>query len=98
MSYLMLLGCDSLVVTGCTTSGCVRATVIDAFSYNIRVTVAEDGCFDRSEASHAISLCDMHAKYADVMPASEIKTFVASLSDNLTANLPGGRAQGRKPR
>jgi nicotinamidase-related amidase len=53
ISYLTLLGCDSLIVTGCTTSGCVRATVVDAFSYNIRVAVAEDACFDRSEASHA---------------------------------------------
>ena len=97
-SYLTLLGCDSMIVVGTTTSGCVLATVVDAFSLNYRVTLAEEGCFDRSEASHAISLCDMHAKYADVMPASEIKTFVASLSDNLTANLPGGRAQGRKPR
>jgi isochorismate hydrolase len=44
ISYLTLLGCDSLIVTGCTTSGCVRATVVDAFSYNIRVAVAEDAC------------------------------------------------------
>ena len=90
MSYLLLLACDSLIVTGCTTSGCVRATVIDAFSYNIRVAVAEDACFDRSEASHAVSLCDMHAKYADVMPAREIMTFVASLADDLFPNLPQG--------
>jgi maleamate amidohydrolase len=90
MSYLTLLGCNSLIVTGCTTSGCVRATVIDAFSYNIRVAVAEDACFDRSQASHAISLCDMHAKYADVMAAREIKTFVASLPDDLFSNLPQG--------
>ena len=58
-SYLTLLGCDSLVVTGTTTSGCVRATVVDAFSLNYRVILAEEGCFDRSEASHAVSLCDM---------------------------------------
>jgi maleamate amidohydrolase len=90
MSYLTLLACDSLIVTGCTTSGCVRATVIDAFSYNIRVTVAEDGCFDRSEASHAVSLCDMHAKYADVLPASTVKEFVRSLPDDLFPNLPAG--------
>jgi maleamate amidohydrolase len=88
ISYLTLLGCDSIIVTGCTTSGCVRATVVDAFSYNIRVSVAEDACFYRSEASHAISLCDMHAKYADVMPAREIKTFIASLADGLFPNLP----------
>ena len=65
--YLTLLGCDSVVVTGTTTSGCVRATAVDAFSLNYRVALAEEGCFDRSQASHAISLCDMHAKYADVV-------------------------------
>ena len=59
-SYLTLLGCDSLLVAGATTSGCVRATVLDAFSSNYRVAVVEDACFDRSQASHAVSLCDMH--------------------------------------
>ena len=63
---LTLLGCDSVIVTGTTTSGCVRATVLDAFSLNYRITVVEDACFDRSQASHAINLCDMNAKYADV--------------------------------
>jgi maleamate amidohydrolase len=43
--------------------------VVDAFSLNYKVTLAEEGCFDRSEASHAVSLCDMHAKYADVSTA-----------------------------
>lgn len=70
-SYLVLLGCDGVIVTGTTTSGCVRATVLDAFSNNYRVTVVEDACFDRSQASHAISLCDMHAKYADVRPSAD---------------------------
>ena len=70
--YLTLLGCDSVVVVGTTTSGCVRATVVDAFSLNYRVILAEEGCFDRSEVSHGVSLCDIHAKYADVIPTSEI--------------------------
>ena len=61
-SYLTLLGCDSVIVTGTTTSGCVRATVLDAFSLNYRIALAEEGCFDRSQASHAINLCDMNAK------------------------------------
>ncbi len=65
-SFLTLLGCDSVIVVGTTTSGCVRATAVDAFSHNYRVVLAEEGCFDRSQASHALSLCDMHAKYADV--------------------------------
>lgn len=66
-SYLTLLRADSLIVTGTTTSGCVRASVIDAFSRNYRVALVEEGCFDRSQSSHAMSLFDMHAKYADVV-------------------------------
>jgi nicotinamidase-related amidase len=76
LSYLVLLNCDSLIVAGTTTSGCVRATVLDAFSNNYRVTVVEDACFDRSQASHAISLCDMHAKYADVRPSTDALNFL----------------------
>lgn len=71
-SYLTLKGVDSLVVVGGSTSGCVRATVVDAFSANYRVAVAADACFDRLQASHAISLLDMHAKYADVVMSNEL--------------------------
>jgi maleamate amidohydrolase len=74
-AYLTLLGCDSVVIVGTTTSGCVRATAVDAFSLNYRVVLAEEGCFDRSEASHAISLCDMHAKYADVLKVAEVLSY-----------------------
>jgi maleamate amidohydrolase len=88
MSYLTMLACDSLVVTGCTTSGCVRATVVDAFSYNLRCSIVEDGCFDRSEASHALSLCDMHAKYADVIGSKTVLNFIGDLSGDLFPNLP----------
>lgn len=66
-SHLILLGVDSLVVAGGSTSGCVRATVVDGFSANYRIAVASDACFDRLQASHAMSLIDMQAKYADVM-------------------------------
>jgi maleamate amidohydrolase len=88
LSYLILLGCDSVIVTGTTTSGCVRASVIDAFSNNFRVSVVEDGCFDRSQASHAISLCDMNAKYADVLPSSQVLEFASSLDADLFPGLP----------
>lgn len=90
-SFLTDLGCDSLLVTGTTTSGCVRATVIDAFSYNFRVTVVEEGCFDRAQASHAMSLCDMHAKYADVVSASEVLSYIEGLPERLFDGLPSGR-------
>jgi nicotinamidase-related amidase len=90
-SYLTLLGCDSLIMTGTTTSGCVRATVLDAFSLNYRVALAEEGCFDRSQASHAINLCDMNAKYADVIKTSEILAYLENLPIGMF-DLPKGTA------
>jgi len=89
MSFLNDVGADSVIVTGTTTSGCVRATVIDAFSLNLRTTVVEEACFDRSQASHAINLCDMHAKYADVLTTDEVVAHIESLGD-LDYNLPTG--------
>lgn len=91
-AYLVLLGCDSLVVTGTTTSGCVRATVTDAFSLNYRVTLAEEGCFDRCQASHAINLSDMHAKYADVVACRDVLEYFDRLPAGMY-DLPGGRGR-----
>lgn len=90
LGHLVLLGCDSIVITGTSTSGCVRATVIDAFSNNFRVSVVEDACFDRAQASHAINLCDMQAKYADVLPSTAVLDYVRTLPDDLFPNLPYG--------
>ncbi len=90
-SYLTLLGCDSVIVTGTTTSGCVRASVLDAFSLNYRITLAEEGCFDRSQASHAINLCDINAKYADVVKTSEVLAFLDTLPSGMF-DLPKGSA------
>jgi nicotinamidase-related amidase len=94
LSYLVLLGCDSVIVTGTTTSGCVRATVLDAFSNNFHVALAEEGCFDRSQASHAINLCDMHAKYADVLTTDQVLAYFASLPAGLF-ELPKGTPGAR---
>lgn len=88
-AHLNLLGADSLVLCGGSTSGCVRATVLDAFSDNYKVAVAHDACFDRSEVSHAINLMDMDAKYADVLPTSEIVDHLSTLPDGLF-ELPTG--------
>src|SRR3974377_1086244 len=95
-SYLTLLGCDSVIVTGTTTSGCVRATVLDAFSLNYRIALPEQGCFDRSQASHAINLCDMNAKYADVVKTSEVLAFLDSLPTGIY-NLPTGTPAAAAP-
>jgi isochorismate hydrolase len=60
-----------VVVTGCTTSGCVRGSVVDAFAYNFRVLVPWDAVYDRSRISHAVNLFDMSEKYADVMSVAD---------------------------
>jgi nicotinamidase-related amidase len=71
-SYLVGLGVDTVVVTGCTTSGCVRATVVDACALNFKVVVPQDAVYDRSQTSHAVNLFDMASKYADILPTDEL--------------------------
>jgi len=67
---------DTVIVMGCTTSGCVRATVVDAFSYNFHVGVVAEGVFDRGEVSHKVSLFDMKQKYADILNAEEARAYI----------------------
>jgi len=73
----------TLLVTGGSTSGCVRATVVDAFSLNYFVAVVEEGVFDRIQLSHKANLLDMNIKYADVMKAEDVARYL----DNLPADL-----------
>jgi maleamate amidohydrolase len=68
---------DTLLVTGCTTSGCVRATVVDSCSHNFRTVVVTDCVGDRAIAPHEANLFDMGQKYADLMPFAEIVSAVA---------------------
>ncbi|PPR79684.1 MAG: Maleamate amidohydrolase [Alphaproteobacteria bacterium MarineAlpha2_Bin1] len=72
-SYLIDLKADTLILTGCTTSGCIRASVIDAFSLNYKIIVPHDAVYDRSVTSHAINLFDISEKYADVMTSNQLK-------------------------
>ncbi len=67
ISHLINLGVDTVFLAGCTTSGCIRASAIDATSYGFRIVVPEECVFDRSQTSHAVNLFDMASKYADVM-------------------------------
>ncbi|MFL5846892.1 MAG: isochorismatase family protein [Solirubrobacteraceae bacterium] len=71
LTHLIELGVDSLLLTGCTTSGCVRATAVDAFSYGLRVGVVSDAVYDRTDVVHEVSLFDLDSKYADVMDSAE---------------------------
>lgn len=82
-AFLVDLQADSLIVCGTTTSGCVRATVIDAFSYNYKVALVEECTFDRGEASHKISLFDMNEKYADVVSLEETLAYIDGLQEGL---------------
>lgn len=84
-SYLIGLGVDTVLVTGTTTSGCIRATVIDAFSNNFRTVVVEEAVFDRGEVSHKINLFDMQQKYADVVSIDEAKRYLQSLKQPIAA-------------
>lgn len=71
---------DCLVVVGTSTSGCVRATVVDGLSYKYRVFVVEECTFDRFELSHLVSLWDMNAKYADVISIGEALDLIEANS------------------
>ena len=70
---------DSIVVVGLTTSGCVRATVVDGLQHNFPVFVVPEACGDRNLSAHQASLHDMHAKYAVVMPAKDLCAHILSL-------------------
>lgn len=69
---------DTIILTGCVTSGCVRATAVDGISYEFRVIVVEEAVGDRSVLSHQVSLADMDAKYADVVSVDSVLEYLAS--------------------
>jgi maleamate amidohydrolase len=79
VSHLIDLGADTLVVTGCTTSGCVRGSVVDGFAYNFKCVVPHDAVYDRSATSHAVNLFDMASKYADVATTAEVLELLRPL-------------------
>jgi maleamate amidohydrolase len=70
--WLVQQGADTVVITGCTTSGCVRASVVDAVSHNFRPVVASDCVGDRALRPHEANLFDMGQKYADLMERDAI--------------------------
>ncbi len=77
-TYLTRKKIDSLFIVGTSTSGCVRATVVDALSYGYPTFIIEEGCFDRSKFFHNVSLFDMNAKYGTVISYSEFLESVGS--------------------
>ena len=79
MSHLNQMGADSLILMGSTTSGCVRATAVDALSYDLRVTIPHEGAFDRGEVSHKMALFDLHMKYVDVTDTQDVLASLEGL-------------------
>jgi len=78
VAHLNQLGIDTVIACGESTSGCVRASVVDGTTYRFRMIVVEECVFDRHEAAHAINLFDMHQKYADVLPLAEVIKYLRS--------------------
>ena len=80
LAHLTQLGVQSIIMCGESTSGCVRASAVDAYSNGFHVTLVEECCFDRHLLSHQINLFDLHHKYADVMTIDAVTAHLDALS------------------
>ena len=94
IGHLNGLGVDTVLTCGESTSGCVRATVVDGCTYRFRMIVVEEGVFDRHEACHAINLFDMNQKYASVLPLAEALDYLHTFKKPSTARRWEGVAEG----
>lgn len=80
-TYLAQVGADCLLVCGTATSGCLRVTSIDGWSYGYPVFVVEEGCFDRSNFFHLTTLYELNAKYANVILLADALSYLAGLRE-----------------
>lgn len=93
LDYLIYLGADTVITTGTTTSGCVRASAVDATQYNYRSIVPEECVWDRSMISHKVNLLDIQMKYGDVKKTDDVIEYFRSLPDRPCGpNTPTGVA------
>ncbi len=77
-SHLVQMGVNTLIVCGNSTSGCVRATVLEGYMRGYAVAIVEECVFDRNWLSHRVNLFDMNAKYGDVMFLDEVLDYLKS--------------------
>jgi nicotinamidase-related amidase len=89
-TLLLSHGVDTVIVTGASTSGCVRATVVDSMSHGFRTIVPIEAVGDRADGPHWANLFDMGAKYADVLSIHEVKAYLLGLPHRREANLATG--------
>ncbi|GAA2575685.1 isochorismatase family protein [Winogradskya consettensis] len=80
LTHLVQRGVDTVLLTGATTSGCVRASAVDAFSYGFRVGIVGDAVFDRLDVVHEVALFDLASKYADILTADATEAFLKGLA------------------
>jgi maleamate amidohydrolase len=80
MAHLTQLGVRTVIICGESTSGCVRASAVDAYSHGFHVVLVEECCFDRSSLSHKVNLFDLHHKYADVMKVDDVLAHLETLT------------------
>ena len=81
-AYLKARSVDTIIMTGCTTSGCIRASAIDSMQYGYLTVVVEEGVGDRAQGPHDANLFDIDAKYADVVSIDEVNSYIKSLATN----------------
>jgi len=84
VTRLHTLKIDTLILTGCTTSGCVRATAVDGLQYGFRVMVPREAVGDRAAPAHEQSLFDLNAKYADVVSVDDVLAYLSKLPKSKT--------------
>lgn len=77
---LTSLGVDTVILTGCSTSGCIRASAVDGMQYGFRVIVPRECVADRHPAPHEANLFDINAKYGDVVAKAEVLAYLQGLS------------------
>ena len=87
IGHLNALGVDTIIAVGESTSGCVRASVLDGCTSRFRMIVCEEGVFDRHEAAHAINLFDMNQKYADVLPLADVLEYLGEVGATQASGL-----------
>jgi len=87
VTFLTRQGVDTVIVTGCTTSGCVRASIVDAFSWGYRVLVPEECCGDVDEGPHRDNLRDVGRRYAEVVSTTYAEQYLGNVSDGLRRSL-----------
>jgi len=88
VSRLISRGVDTLIITGCTTSGCVRASTVDACSFGLRTIVVEDAVGDRAPLSHLTCLFDIDAKYGDVTTTEAVIKYLQSVGGRRVSEAP----------